>query len=89
MEKNDSNYTVELRRISNQFNVDQFVIMPRGGEAYLPADDMIMEDLRQEFGIDREMAEVLLYLARAGAAVRYYPIERRVSAQFPLERSNA
>ena len=85
MENNDSNYTVEVRRISNRFDVDQFVFMRRGGQADQPDSDMFLEDLWQEFRIDREMAEVILYLAKAGAAVRYYAEEKRVSAQFILE----
>ena len=85
MEKTDSNYTVEVRRVFNRVKVDQFIILPRGGEAYLPELDMLIEDLWQEFGIDRETAEMLVYLAKAGAAVRYYADERRVSAQFPLK----
>ena len=84
MAKNDNNYTLELRRVFNPAKVDYFVFMTRGGEAYQPSNDMLIEDLRQEFGIDREMAEVLIYLAKAGAAVRYYAEENRVSAQFPL-----
>lgn len=84
MGKNDSSYTVEVRRLFNEAKVEQFVIMPRGGEAYLPASDMVLHHLWQEFGVDREIGESLISLARAGAAARYYPVERRVSAQFPL-----
>lgn len=54
MDKNESNYTVELRRLFNQARVDQFVILPKGGEAYLPDRDMLLEDLRQEFSIERD-----------------------------------
>ena len=84
MEKNDSNYTLELRRVFNRAKVDQFVVMGKGGIAYLPGIDMSIEDLWQKFGIDEETSKVLIYLARAGCAVRYYAKEKRVSAQLFL-----
>ena len=86
MEKNDSNYTLKLRRVSNRARVDQFVFMGKAGIAYMPEMDMLnTEELFQSFGVDVDMAKVLLYLAKAGAAVRYYEEERKVSAQFILD----
>ena len=91
MGKNDSNYTVEVRRVFNPARVDMFVLMGQAGIAYMPEMDTlpIREHLQSVFSVDADMVEVLLYLAKAGAAVRYYAEERRVSARFISEDSDA
>ena len=76
MEKNDSNYTLELRRVFNRAKVDQFVVMGNlGGIATCLELNVHRGSL---VGIDEETSKVLIYLARAGCAVRYYAKEKRV-----------
>ena len=89
MGKNDRNYTVEVRRMFHPARVDMFVLMGQAGIAYLPEINTltIEEHLQSVFSVDADMVKVLLYLAKAGAAVRYYAEENRVSAQFILEDS--